>query len=132
MPDDPLREGLEFLDRDGYLEVRARGAYTLDRMIRQLDAAVEGCRKRKLDRLLFDIVDVQGYRPSTAERFQIGAHIAGLIRSFSRFACLATRDQIDPENFTSRVASNRGQPAPVFNDRGQALAWILGQAPPRA
>ena len=131
MPDDPSGEDLEFLDRDGYLEVRALGAYTLDRMIRQLDAAVEGCRKRTVDRLLFNILDVQGYRPSTAERFQIGAHIADLIRGFSRFACLATREQIDRENFTSRVASNRGQPAPVFNDRHEALAWILEGAPPR-
>jgi len=45
-------------------------------------------------------------------------------------ACLATREQIDRENFTSRVASNRGQPAPVFNDRKEALAWILEQPPP--
>jgi hypothetical protein len=116
---------LEFLDRGAYLEVRALGTYTLDRMKGQLDEAVEECRKRKADRLLFNIIDVQGYRPSTAERFQIGAHIAQLIRTVTRFACLAMRDQIDRENFTSRVASNRGQPAPVFNERQQAIDWVL-------
>jgi hypothetical protein len=131
MPDESPGEDLEFLDRGAYLEVRALGAYSLAGMIRQLDGAVEGCRTRKADRLLFNILDIRGYRPSTAERFQIGVHIADLIRSFSRFACLATRDQIDRENFTSRVASNRGQPAPVFNDRREALAWILEQPPPR-
>ena len=122
-------EDLEFLDRDGYVEVCARGPYSLERMKSQLDGAVAGCRKRNADRLLFNILEVQGYNPSTKERFQIGAHIADLIRTFSRFACLATREQIDRENFTSRVASNRGQPAPVFNDRTEALAWILEQAP---
>ncbi len=118
------------MKREGYLEVRALGAYSLDRMKSQLDGAVEGCRKRKVDRLLFNIVDVQGYAPSTTERYQIGSHIAELIRTFARFACLATREQIDRDNFTSRVASNRGQPAPVFNDRKEALAWILEQPPP--
>jgi len=125
-------EDLEFLDRKGYIEVCARGPYSLARMKKQLDAAAAGCRKRKADRLLFNILEVQGYNPSTTERFQIGSHIAELIRSFARFACLATREQIDRENFTSRVASNRGQPAPVFNDRKEALAWILEQPPPSA
>jgi hypothetical protein len=123
-------EDLEFLDREGYIEVCARGAYSLARMKIQLNGAVAGCRKRNADRLLFNILEVQGYSPSTTERFQIGAHIAELIRTFSRFACLATREQIDRENFTSRVAGNRGQPAPVFNDRKEALAWILEQPPP--
>ena len=127
---DTSSEDLEFLDREGYIEVCARGAYSLTRMKSQLDGAVAGCRKRNADRLLFNILKVQGYSPSTAERFQIGAHIAELIRTFARFACLATREQIDRENFTSRVASNRGQPAPVFNDRKEALAWILEQPPP--
>ena len=125
-------EGLEFLDRDGFIEVRALGPYSLGRMIRQLDEAVAGCRSRNADRLLFNILDVQGYRPSTAERYQIGSHIAEIIRSFARFACLATRDQIDRENFTARVASNRGLPAPVFNDRKEAIDWILEKAPPSA
>ena len=123
-------EDLEFLDREGYIEVRARGAYSLARMKSQLDDAVAGCRKRHAERLLFNITEVQGYNPSTTERFQIGSHIAELIRKFARFACLATREQIDRENFTSRVASNRGQPAPVFNDREEALAWILEKTPP--
>ena len=121
--------GLEFLTRDGYLEVRAFGAYSLDRMKGQLDGAVAECKERKVDRLLFDITGISDYRPTTAERFQIGTHIAQLIRSFDRFACLAKRDQIDRENFTSRVASNRGQPAPVFNDRKEALDWILRATP---
>jgi len=123
-------DDLEFLDRGAYLEVRALGAYALDRMKGQLDGAVAECRKRKAERLLFNIIDVRDYRPSTAERFQIGAHIAELIRSFARFACLATRNQIDRENFTSRVASNRGRPAPVFNDRKEALDWLLEESPP--
>jgi hypothetical protein len=129
MPDDASAEELEFLNRGAYLEVRALGPYSLERMIRQLDGAAAGCRTRRADRLLFNIVDVQGYRPSTSERYRIGVHIADLIRSFTRFACLATREQIDRDNFTSRVASNRGQPAPVFNERQEALAWILERPP---
>lgn len=118
---------LEFLDRDGYLEVHALGSYSLDRMRSQLEGAVARCKEKKVDRLLFDITRIEGYRPSTTERYQIGRHIAELIRTFDRFACLANQDQIDRENFTSRVASNRGQSAPVFNDRNEALDWIRGE-----
>ena len=124
-PDD-----LQFLNREGYLEVRARGPYSLVRMKDQLERASAECTARKTDRLLFDITHVEGYRPSTAERYQIGSHIAGLIRSLARFACLATTDQIDPENFTARVATNRGRPAPVFNDREKAIAWVRGEDQP--
>jgi len=123
----PPPDDLEFLDRDGYLEGRVRGPYTLPRMKSQLERAAAECRARKTDRLLFDITAVEGYRPTTAERFQIGSHLAGLIRELTRFACLATTDQIDPENFTARVATNRGRPAPVFNDRKKAVAWLLGK-----
>lgn len=120
-------EDLEFLDRDGYLEVCVRGPYTLPQMKSQLDRAAAECLARKAGRLLFDIRAVEGYRPTTAERFQIGSHIATLIKTLVRFACLATTDQIDRENFTARVATNRGQPAPVFDDREKALAWVLGK-----
>ncbi|MBI3856044.1 MAG: hypothetical protein HY293_10180 [Planctomycetes bacterium] len=123
-------EDLEFLDREGYLEVRALGAYSLARMKSQMERAAAACVERKAGRLLFDITAVREYTPSTAERFQIGSHLAQLIGTLARFACLANRDQIDRENFTSRVASNRGRPAPVFNDRQQALAWILEPPPP--
>jgi len=121
-PDD-----LEVLNQKGYLEVRARGPYSLASMKRQLEQAAEECLARKTGRLLFDITAVEGYRPTTAERFQIGSHIAGLLRTLKRFACLATADQIDPENFTSRVATNRGRPAPVFNERKKAIDWVLGE-----
>jgi hypothetical protein len=119
---------LEFLDRDGYLDVRALGDYTLAQMKSQLERAVEEARTRKAGGLLFDITAIQGYRPTTAERFQIGSHIADLIREFPRFACLANVDQIDRQNFTARVATNRGQPAPVFNDRKDAVAWVLSKS----
>ena len=124
----PPTEDLEFLNREGYLEVRVRGPYSLPRMKSQLDRAAAECLTRKTGRLLLDITLVEGYRPSTAERFQIGSHIATLIRGLTRFACLATTDQIDPENFTARVATNRGRPAPVFNDRDKAIAWVLSEA----
>ncbi len=120
-------EDLEFLNRDGYLEVRALGTYTLPAMKSQLERAVAECRTRNAGGLLFDITAIQGYQPTTGERHQIGSHIAELIRAMPRFACLANADQIDRENFTARVATNRGtQAAPVFNNRAQALAWILG------
>ena len=64
--------GLEFLTRDGYLEARAVGAYSLDLMRSQLERAVAECKERNVDRLLFDITDLADYRPTTAERFQIG------------------------------------------------------------
>jgi len=124
---EPASDNLEFHDRDGYLEVRARGRYTVAAMKVQLERAAAECLRRKTGRLLLDITAVEAYRPTTAERFQIGAHIAVLIKTLKRFGCLATTDQIDPENFTARVATNRGRPAPVFNDRKKAIAWVLGK-----
>jgi len=121
---------LDLVDRDGYLEARALGSYSLDRMKSQLEQAVAACLKRNAEGLLFDITEIEGYRPTTAERYQIGSHIAQLIRSgLGRFACLAKVEQIDRENFTSQVATNRGRPAPVFNNREEAVAWILEQPP---
>lgn len=115
---------LEIVDREGFLEVRALGTYALDRLKGQLDRAVEACEARRRDRLLFDITALAGYSPPTVERFEIGSHVASLIRRLERFACLALADQIDRQNFTSKVASNRGMPAPVFSDRNEALDWL--------
>ena len=125
---DPAPDDLEYVDHDGYLEVRVRGAYTLARMKGLLEHAAAECAARKTGRLLFDITAVEGYRPSTAERFQIGSHIAQLLKTLTRFACLAKTEQIDPENFTARVATNRGSPAPVFSNRKKAVAWVRGDA----
>jgi len=126
---EPASANLEFHDRKGYLEVRAHGPYAVGTMKDQLERAAAGCLERKSCRLLFDITAVEAYRPTTAERFQIGSHIAVLIKGLKRFACLAATDQIDPDNFTARVATNRGRPAPVFNDRKKAIAWVLGNDP---
>lgn len=121
----PAPEDLQVIDRDGYLEVRARGRFTLVRMKAMLEQAAAEAVSRKTGRLLFDITAVEDYRPSTAERFQIGSHIAQLMKTLTRFACLAKTEQIDSENFTARVATNRGSPAPVFNNRKKAVAWVL-------
>jgi hypothetical protein len=123
----PAPDDLEILDRDGYLEVRARGPFTLVRMKAMLEQAAAEAVARNTGRLLFDITAVQDYRPSTAERFQLGSHIARLLKTLTRFACLAKAEQIDPDNFTARVATNRGSPAPVFNTRKKAVDWVLGQ-----
>jgi hypothetical protein len=122
-------ESVEVLERDGYLEAHYLGRYSFDGYVRQMEASILACTKRDLDLLLVDIRSLEGYTPTTYERHQIGIAGASLSRGLSKVAVLATREQVGSDEFSTTVARNRGLSIQAFQDRDEALRWLL--APPK-
>jgi hypothetical protein len=116
---------IELIEREGYLEARYLGTYSLVRYKRQMEVSVQACADRKLKLLLVDVTSMPSYKPTTMERFQIGEHGANISGHLARVACLALPEQIDPQDFTPTVARNRGLSIRAFTNRDQAIAWLL-------
>jgi hypothetical protein len=127
----PEREAatdLEFEDKEGFLETRFLGIFTVDRFNRKVDAVVQECRQRKHSRVLIDVTRLQG-KLSTVDRFEIGAHGAR-VASHLRIAVYGPQGLVDPGKFAARVGQNRGLSADTFTDRQAAVDWLL--ASPKA
>ena len=122
---------IDLIEREGYLEARYLGAYTLDRYKKQMEFSTRACAERDLSLLLVDISGLEAYRPTTMELHEIGVLGASLSRHLDRVAVLAKMEQIGPDPFETTVARNRGLSIRAFQDRGAALQWLLGNSPER-
>ena len=116
---------LDLQERDGYLEARYLGRYSLERYKSLMERSTKACTERGLPRLLVDISDLQGYAPTMMERHEIGVAGAALSREIERVAVIATLEQVGPHAFATTVARNRGLSVQVFPDRDAALRWLL-------
>lgn len=115
--------GVEILKRQDYVEAWYRGAYSLDRYKKQMAESVRACRDAGRAMLLVDITELEGYNPTTLERFDIGKYGAEISRGLSKVAVVVLPGQV-PENFASLVAQNRGLAIRPFTDRVEALGWL--------
>lgn len=59
MADAPAPD-VEMIDRDGYVETRYRGTYTLESYLRRMDISVAACVERGATLLLVDITALEG------------------------------------------------------------------------
>jgi hypothetical protein len=117
---------LDLQERDGYLEARYLGRYSLERYKSLMERSTKACTERGLPRLLVDISDLQDYAPTMMERHEIGVAGAALSREIERVAVIATLEQVGPHSFSTTVARNRGLSVRSFHDREEALRWLLG------
>jgi hypothetical protein len=124
MPE-PAPSDVQILERDGYLEARYLGVYSIDRYLRQMERSVQACTDRNLDLLLVDITDLAGYRPTTFERHHIGTLGASLSRGLEKVAALVSPGQLPSDQFAILVAQNRGLKIQIFTDRAKAIEWLL-------
>lgn len=129
MPE-PAAPEVQIIERDGYLEARYLGTYSIGLYLRQMERSVQACKDRNLTLLLVDITDLAGYRPTTFEAHRIGTEGASLSRSLEKVAALVTAAQLPPDPFASLVAQNRGLKIQAFTDRAQALEWLLPEKKP--
>jgi hypothetical protein len=123
-----MADDLEILKHDGYMEARFLGSYSIRCYLSQMERSAEACLAAGLRRLLVDFTDLDGYRPTTADRHKIGVQGAALSRDLSKVAVLMSTRQDDPDRFITRVARNRGLTVQAFVDRAQAVEWLLAAA----
>jgi hypothetical protein len=116
---------VQILERDGYLEARYLGAYSIERYHRQMERSVQACKELGLELLLVDITDLTDFRPTIFERHDIGTLGATLSRGLEKVAVLLALVRIEPDHFATLVAQNRGLRIQSFSDRAKAIEWLL-------
>ena len=121
----PNETDVEMIERKGYWEARYLGAYTMARYKKQMDQSVRACEEKKATRLLVDIRPLTGFTPSTQERYEFGKYGASISKNLDRVSVVGTAEQIDPEQFATMVARNRGLQVRAFTDPKAAVEWLL-------
>jgi hypothetical protein len=118
-------DDLEIHERNGFLEVRVTGPFTLDRFKSQMLTAVTATKEKRLKCLLLDVRGLVG-TPSTMDRHALGR--SGVENKVDfRVAALVTEEQAQ-DAFASTVARNRGVNVQTFTDRAKALEWLIGSS----
>jgi hypothetical protein len=121
---DPAPGAIELVERNGYLDSRCLGPYSVAHFKKQLEASVQACTERKLNKLLLDITGISGYEPGELDRFEIGQFGAKIAAALSKVAALAGPEQLGRKMFEVRVARNRGLLIKGFVDRQDAVDWL--------
>lgn len=121
-----MEQNVDILPREGYLEVRFLGAFSVMRFNRQVDAAVQACRERGLELLLVDFIPVQGL-PTTLDDYEVSEYASRVAGSL-KISCVGTAEQLG-EKFGRMVARNRGLNVEVFVERDEATQWLLRDGP---
>ena len=120
-----MADDVEIRRHDGYLEARFCGSYAIQRYLSQMERSAGACVTAGLKLLLVDFTDLDGYRPTTADRHKIGMQGAALSKDLSKVAVLMSAPQDDPDRFITRVARNRGLEVQAFLDCDRAVEWLL-------
>ncbi len=122
---EPLEGRIEILQRDGYVETRYLGTYSIELFRKQMEDSARACIDRKVDRLLVDITTLAEYCPTTLERYKIGTLGASVCRGgLVKVAVIGTGEQVGRDQFASTVARNKGLSVSVFLKRDEAIAWL--------
>ena len=117
-------EDLEYFEREGYLEVRMKGTYALERFKRQISFLFQACKDRGFQRMLADVrAMITMDALSTLDRYAMGEHAARVGGRVS-VAMLGLPAQFDAERFGAQVAQNRGMKIRTFTDPKKALDWL--------
>src|SRR5262249_12678262 len=118
-----MEAGPEIHDRDGYVEARFLGAFSIGSFQRQADAASRACRDNEHRKLFVDTTcfDVS---PSLTERYELATHAVRASQGL-KVALLVTAKFLDPAKFGIVVAQNRGLVVEAFLERQKALEWLL-------
>ena len=115
---------LEIVDRDGLVEARYLGTYSLPGYLLQMARSVRACEERRRKLLLVDITALQGFHPTTGERHEIGVAGASMSGGLSKVAALTTPEQAESEPFATPVARDRGLEIRAFVVRAAAVEWL--------
>jgi hypothetical protein len=121
----PVPSDVEMVERKGYWEARYLGSWTMARYKKQMEISVRTCEENKATLLLVDIRSLAGFMPSTQERYELGRYGAQISKGLDRVSILGLSDQIDPEQFATMVARNRGLAVRAFTDAKAAAQWLL-------
>jgi len=122
----PESNDVEMIERKGYWEARYLGAYDKARYKKQMERSVRACVEKKGTHLLVDIRPLTGFTPSTQDRYEFGRYGAEIAKKLTRVSVIGTAEQIDPEQFATMVARNRGLQVRAFSDPKAAVEWLLG------
>jgi hypothetical protein len=118
-------DGVEMVRHKGYWEARYLGAYAFARYKKQMEISVRACEEQDGVLLLVDIRSLQDFKPSTQERYEFGKYGAEISKKLERVSVVGEAVQLDPEQFATMVARNRGLKVRAFTDRNAAVEWLL-------
>jgi hypothetical protein len=115
---------VEAFQREGYLEIRIEGHVTQSKIEDLLRSLASLIQERKSTRVLADVLLVTG-TPSTLDLYTVGSGLARSLPPSVRLSMLATRAMTDPQKLGPVIAQNRGLAADIFNDRDEAIRWLM-------
>ncbi len=109
------------IEEESYLEVILEGKYSFERFLESGQTAAEEARARNKRKLLIDLTQLKGSIPEL-DKAELGSH------SKPHFGDLKVAFLDTPEQnmrFAENVSVNRGANIRSFQDRAEALEWLL-------
>jgi hypothetical protein len=115
---------LQVEPRNGYLEVRASGEYSLSGALEAFSHMAREADRLQRSRLLLDMTALAG-DPPDLDRYESGVHAANVLRGIERLAVVGSR-AIRFTRFFEDTATNRGLAVRIFFERDEAVDWLAG------
>ena len=115
--------------RGDLLVVLVSGTLSVDSTLRVMTHVVDAAAKSHRNRVLVDIIAVEGVLP-TLERYRIGTGIAAIVAQQEITLAFAFVGQPPvTDGFATLVAKSRGVVAELFRSHDEALEWLDARPP---
>jgi hypothetical protein len=114
---------------DGICRYSLRGRLPLVEAVDLVTAVITYCRTQGIPRLLVDVRGLQGHTSLTlVDRYWMAQDWAQAAQSLVIVALVALPEQIDPDKFGVKAATDAGMTADVFTAEAAAEDWLRTKA----
>jgi hypothetical protein len=115
---------LQMEQMPGYLAASFIGSGAPPDVWRQFELIAENCKRTKNDKLLIDVLRVDG-KISLIERFMMGERTQLFLYYGIKVVFVEKPERIDPGKFAMLVAQNRGVNVDAFTDFQASKEWLM-------
>lgn len=114
---------------EGYARFAPTGFFTHLSLVSRLELAMIECQRQGQTRLLADVRAIEHPPLSGVDRYELGHGLAEAWDRSILLAMVVRTDQLDPERFGQKVATNRGLFVQPFTDDASARDWLTRPRP---
>ena len=120
-----MAESIEIIEKRNYLLAVYIGKFSVQAARQTIDQIVQAIPENRLRAVLLDCRNLTG-RLSIMDRYQTAIYGQHMIGRVSKLALVRPREMIGADRFMETVAVNRGIYLRLFEDIGEAIAWLEG------
>jgi len=119
-----IQDEINIEDQTGYIYINVYGAYSLEKILRAIEAGDKKFHEKLYSGILYDFRSMYG-KSGTIDRIRIGKNAARYRNRGAKIALLFQLEHVHNLKFLETYLQNRGVQFRLFANQNQAVEWFF-------